>query len=173
MQLQCTTVPLFISICLFKSVWYKNVEIASCFPYNFPSVWKLFHFLPCRGSELGFFWYVRSRNLVHFRVGIESHVSMPGMLIFVRTSIEVSNIGSCAMQWVTCSSENPRFIGHDLYGHVGWPPSYRSWVIKLSVKLPSLSNRIPSFSGISKVRKFYYISLWNAETQHLMHKVWK
>ncbi len=31
---------------------------------------------------------------------------------------------------------------------------------------------IPSFSGICKVRKFYWISVWNVETLYLMHKVW-
>lgn len=34
---------------------------------------------------------------MNFRVGIESYVSMPVMLVFVRASVEVSNIGSCAM----------------------------------------------------------------------------
>jgi hypothetical protein len=29
----------------------------------------------------------------------------------------------------------------------------------------------PPFSGISKVRKSYQISVWNAETQQLMHTI--
>ncbi len=31
--------------------------------------------------------------------------------------------------------------------------------VKLSIKPPSLSSPIPSFSGTCKVRKFYYISV--------------
>ncbi len=42
---------------------------------------------------------------------------------------------------------------------------------KLSVKSSSLSPLVTSFNGIRKVRKFYKIWVWNAETQHLMHKV--
>ncbi len=35
-----------------------------------------------------------------------------------------------------------------------------------------LSPLIPSLSEVRKIRKFYSIWVWNAETQHLMHKVW-
>jgi hypothetical protein len=84
---------------------------------------------------------------------------MPVMLIFVRTSVEVSNIGSCAMQWVMCTSQNPCFLGHDWYGHGGWPPSYRSWVIKLSEQSPSLSPPIPSFSFIKSQYEMLKLSI--------------
>jgi len=45
------------------------------------------------------------------------------------------------------------------------------WLLELSVKSPSVSPPIPSFSGICKVKKFDWIWVWNVETQHLMHKV--
>jgi hypothetical protein len=41
---------------------------------------------------------------------------------------------------------------------------------KFTVFRPPSSPK-PSFSGSRRVMKYYYNSLWNAETQHLMHKV--
>ncbi len=43
------------------------------------------------------------------------------------------------------------------------------WKVTLSLGL--LSPSIPFLSGIGKLMKFYQISVWNAETRHLMHKV--
>ncbi len=41
---------------------------------------------------------------------------------------------------------------------------------KFTLSLGLLSPPNPSFSGIRKGRTFYEISVWNAESQHLMHK---
>ncbi len=42
---------------------------------------------------------------------------------------------------------------------------------KVILSLGLLSHSNPSFSGIRIVRKFYWIWVWNIETQHLMYNV--
>jgi hypothetical protein len=46
-----------------------------------------------------------------------------------------------------------------------------NFIRKVILSLGLLSHSNPSFSGIRIVRKFYWIWVWNVETQHLMHKV--
>jgi hypothetical protein len=45
------------------------------------------------------------------------------------------------------------------------------FIRKVTLSLGLLSHSTPSFSGIRVVRKFYWIWVWNVDTQHLMHKV--
>jgi hypothetical protein len=56
---------------------------------------------------------------------------------------------------------------HKINIYWSYPESHPVFTLSLGLLSPS----IPSFSGICKVRKFYWISVWIAETQHLMHKV--
>jgi hypothetical protein len=53
-----------------------------------------------------------------------------------------------------------------------WKKCKRFVILKTSCHhgLPSFTPYPLSFSGVRKVRKFYSISVWNDETQHLMHK---